>query len=276
MTIRRSAWLLFLLAMVFLATGFTTCQKTTGPDEAISAPPVAVTPTPPPAPTLTLVKVSGMGAKNRFRVRMQWNGDKPTKWTVKRWTMMVDRTGQTQSMLVLADQSFQIQPGEPRDLAIDAMCVNPDKPAPRHLIVDYEGAPKYELTQTIDDPTIAAIVNTVAEVEDGMKAVLPKLTFRGDRYEYSPRALSARDRQYLELVLWEIDGDKPIPYLEEDMIRSAIIVAVSGGMSVNDYLTYLQQMGLTKDEAHTDHKRLVARVNLMLEMAGLEGRLATR
>ncbi|HPM77239.1 MAG TPA: hypothetical protein PK961_09120 [bacterium] len=276
MTIRRSGLLLFLLAMVFLATGFTTCQQTAGPDEALTAPPVAATPAPPPAPKLTLLKVSGAGFKNRFRARLQWNGDQPTKWTVKRWSMMVDRTDQTQSMLVLADQSFTVAPGEPRDIFVEAMCVNPDKPAPRHLIVEYEGAPKYELTQTIDQPIVRSIVNAVAEVEDGMQAVLPKLTFRGDRYEYSPRALSARDRQYLELVLWEIDGDKPLPYLEEDMIRSAIIVGVSGGMSVESYLAYLQQMGLTKDEARTDHKRLVARVNLLLEMAGLEGRLATR
>lgn len=270
----RSMTLLLMLVALLLATGFTTCQKNASPDAMSNAPPVA-TPSPPP-PELKVIKISGAGFKNRFRVRVQWNGDKPTRWAVKRWMMMRDLTDQTQSMLVLANQTFLVRPGEPRDLFIQAMCVKPDKPAPRHLIVEYEGAPIYKLTDRIEDPILQSIVNTVTEVEQGMHLVVPKLTFRGDRYEYSPRALSKRDKQYLALVLWEIDGDKPEPYLEEPMIQSAIIVALYGGMSAKEYTTYLEKMGLTAQEARSDHKRMRPRINLLLELAGLEGRLSKR
>lgn len=241
--------------------------------EAAATPTAPPTPTPPPPPELKILKISGAGAKNKFRVKLQWNGDEPTIWRVERWTLMQDITEQTQSMLVLNEQAFEIRGGEPRIIYVPAICINPEKPPARHLLVDYEGAPVYLLTTDIPDQHIRAVIDTIEKVEAELEALLPRLRFIGNSYEL--REPQPNDELHLSLVVWDLSGEEPYPYIREEAIEAALIVAAKRGMTYNDYVVYLQRTipGVDKKDALRLIREVQPTVNKLLTLAGLAERL---
>jgi len=268
----RGSILILILALSL--TIFGCIKRAPGPggtDQAIAEP--APTPPPPPAPEMKIIKISGLNAKNRFQVKLEWTGPEPESWKINRWMMMRDTTGQTQSLLVIFDQEFMIRPGEPRYLNVQAVCINPALPPARPLIIEYEGAPHYELTNEIPNPDIVKVITAVESVETGMEAMMPRLTFSGEYYELSnPQPM---DKVYLDIVIWDLTGSTPRPFISQTVIEGAVIVAAHGGMSSADYATYLQKLipGLTQGDARAEVKRNRKRINTLLTLAGLAAQL---
>ncbi len=268
--------LLAVLALAGVSTGGLTCLPDGTTETQITPTPPPATPTPPATPQLKLLKVSGTGAKSKFRVKVQWNGEEPTFWKVKRWTVMRDLTNQTQSMLVVEEQAFEIQPGEPRNIDVRGVCINPTLPPARQLLVDYPGAPQYVLTNEIPVPAVKQVIATIMEVEAALPAMMPRLRFKRNTVELvQPRP---REESYLGVVVWDQSVSPPLPHLDQNVVEAAVVVAAAGGMTVAEYSTHLQRSvpGSSSTDTTALAREVADQVNKLLGLANLSARLTTR
>ncbi|MDP8222177.1 MAG: hypothetical protein P9L99_02350 [Candidatus Lernaella stagnicola] len=265
---------LFAAWIVMMAATGCFIKRAPGTGSGIQPPPVADTAPPPEPPRMIVHKVSGSGNATLFAARVEWTGVDVAPWTIKRWTIMRDKTAQTQSMLVVETQTFEIKPGEVRTLQVRAVPLDPDKPPARHLIVDYEGMPEYELTTEIASPTVKTLAAAIERVDLAVEEMLQLVEFVGQSIEYKPEY---RDKvePYLAIVVWEFSGEKPRPYIEKPVIEASVIVGLASGMNGEGYAAYLQKKlpGLSLKDAKNEAKRIRPRVNALLEMAGLDARL---
>jgi hypothetical protein len=285
---KRFAFLLLTVALALLLTAAVSCVKR-GPESGLGQPPPAPTKAPAPAPApiapppatsanpeLKVLKVSGAGAGQTgiFVVKLQWNGDKPTDWTIKKWTMMRDKTDQTQSMLVIEDQSFPVKPGEPTVATVRAIPINPTKEPPRNLIVEYAGMPVYELTDKIEDPKVRALQGAIEKVNQAFVQMMPLVRIVGDSVQYAPKD-RAKVEPYLSIALWDLSGAKPRPYIEPTVLEGAFVVAFSGGMTQRGLASFIQKKsaGITERNAIQEAARIAGPINRLLDIAGLDARL---
>jgi len=272
---RKIVPLILLAFLAAITTGFSMCApRAPLPGEGVSAPTPPTTPPLPPEPELKIVKVAGNGKKNQFTVKLAWNGKDPTEWKIARWTLMRDRTNQSQSLLVLSDQVFKVESGEYRLVTVNATCINPDKPPARALIVDYPGMPIYELTTKIEDNKVAALIQAVQEVGYGMQAMMPRLKFlRSGEVELTKP--QPKEDLYLNIVNWDASAQPPIPYVAEDVIDAALVVTVSGGMDSAKFVQYFQgkHPGVSAKDSQREMTRLQPQVNKLLQLANLSERL---
>lgn len=262
--------------LLSLATSGVTCRPPGSGEPAVTPTPPELTPTPPPQPQLRVIKISGSGEKNKFRVKLKWDGEGTTIWKIKRWTVMRDLTNQTQSMLVINEQAFEIEPGEPRLIFVLAVCINPELPAARQLLVDYPGAPRYVLTDEIPNPRVQTLVEAIGKVEAGIEAMRPRLRFRRNTVELTRP--QPGEEAYLQVVVWDQSVTPPRPYLEENVIEAAVVVAAAGGMTLADYSIHLQKTipGADAGETLSLATQIQDRVNKLLALAGLSERLRKR
>jgi hypothetical protein len=271
--------------LIGLSVSAVTCRPSAPASPAITPTPTAEeaaaaaaarAPTPPPPPQLQVLKVSGSGEKGKFRVKLQWNGEGRGMWKIKRWTVMRDLTNQTQSMLVLTDQAFEVDAGDPQLIFVVAVCINPNLPPARQLLVEYPGAPQYVLTDEIPHPKVKAVVDTIKEVEAALPQMMSRLRFRHNTVELvSPRG---REPDYLQVVVWDQSVEPPRPYLDDNVIEAAVVVASSGGMTAAEYAIHLQRTipGSTTGETQRLANRIADQVNRLLALAGLSERLRKR
>lgn len=225
---------------------------------------------PPPRPEMITHKVAGSGKGDTFTVTLEWTGPEVQPWTINRWTVMRDRTDQTQSMLVIEDQTFEVKPNEKRTVQVKAIPITAGKPPARHLIVDYEGMPVYVLTTEIVEPALQSVIDGVGRVEGATTEMMSLVKFVGDSLEYAP---GDRDKvePYLEIIVWDLNADPPQPYIEKAVIEAALVAAVAGGITANEYATFLQTKvpGLKTKDALKEIKRLRNRVNALLNYSGV-------
>jgi hypothetical protein len=270
-------WTTFLFVLVAVSLVLTGGCIRRAPNGAPTAPGSAV-PDPatlaPPQPEMRLVKVSGAGKADMFSARLVWTGKDPEPWTVKRWTLMHDKTGQTQSMIVIEEQTFSIKPGETRTVQVKSVPLDPSKPPARHLIVEYEGMPVYELTRQTADAKVNQFIQGVERFENDLTGMMAKVKFVGQSIEYAPADRAAVE-PFLEIIVWDLSGDTPEPYIEQPVIEAALVTAMAGGMSLADFATFLQRKvaGLSVKDAAGEARRLRPRVNALLEYAGFAARL---
>jgi hypothetical protein len=177
-------------------------------------------------------------------------------------------------MIVVEDQVFTIAPGEPHTVQVKALPINPEKEPARNLVIDYPGMPVYQLTEQIVDPRVQAIDDALQRLDRAFADMLPLVKFRGSSIEYLPKDRAKID-PYLELATWDLSGMQPRPYLEQETIEAALVVAFAGGMSVKDYASYLQKKiaGLAAGAALKEAQRLQPKVNKFLGFAKLDVRL---
>lgn len=270
-------FLLLAIAMLFPTACFIRRAPQTGMEPATEPENTPATSPQPKSAEMRVLKVSGAGNSNIFAVKLEWTGDKPAEWKINRWTVMWDQTGQTQSMLVVEDQTFTINPGEPRTVQVKAIPLDPAKPAARHLIVDYEGMPVYVLTKEIPNPDAKKVIASLDTIDAALRQMIPLVRFVGSSIEYSPKD-RGKIEPYLEVVVWNMDGDKPTPYIEQTVIEDALVVAIAGGMTEAGFNSFLQSRypGISSKDAAGELRRLKPKINRLLELAGTEARITAK
>jgi len=261
------------LLLAVMLIGACVKQGTVQPSPATERPAMAedTRPVPKlPKAELKVLKVHGIGSgrTDAFLVKLQWTGKEPTTWTIGKGSAMQDKTNQSQTLLVLTDQTFEIRPGEPTTVQVKAISVGDfNKPAPKNLIIDYKGMPVYHLTGRLENETALQALEKIEMLHSGLEQMKKVVEIKGTTIEYEPK-----DKQlvapYLEIVKWDMSVKPPNPYLDETVskILFAVLMRNQNPVSFTEFKNILQEIGIAVPEQEAHRLRQV--VNKALGLVG--------
>lgn len=264
-----TACLLLYAGLIAACVSRATVQPTPAAEKPAMAPNTKPVPKLPKA-ELKILKVHGVGSgrTDAFLVKLQWTGKEPTTWKVSRGAALHDKTGQSQTLLVIRDQSFEIRPGEPTTVQVQAISIGDfSKQAPKNLIIDYEGMPVYQLTSRLENEPALQALDKIDTLNAGLEQMKKVVEIKGTTIEYEPKDTKLV-APYLEIVKWDMNVKPPRPYIEDTVLKTlfAVLMRNQNAVSQAEFKSILQELGIAvpEDEA----QRIRQTTNKALSIVG--------